>query len=77
MKLGPVLTELVRDLPDVEVVQRGISREPIAIAVALGDDATLARISDAQAGLEADGTLQDIRRRWLGNPYVDQSLAAH
>jgi ABC-type amino acid transport substrate-binding protein len=77
MKLGPVLTELVRDLPDVEVVQRGISREPIAIAVALGDDAMLARISDAQAGLEADGTLQDIRRRWLGNPYVDQSLAAH
>jgi ABC-type amino acid transport substrate-binding protein len=77
MKLGPVLTELVRDLPDVEVVQRGISREPIAIAVALGDDAMLARISDAQAGLEADGTLQGIRRRWLGNPYVDQSLAAH
>lgn len=77
MKLGPVLTELVRDLPDVEVVQRGISREPIAIAVALGDDAMLARISDAQAGLEADGTLQGFRRKWLGNPYVDQSLAAH
>jgi ABC-type amino acid transport substrate-binding protein len=59
------------------VVQRGISREPIAIAVALGDDTLLARISDAQAGLEADGTLQDIRRKWLGNPYVDQGLAAH
>ena len=77
MKLGPVLTELVRDVPDVEVVQRGISREPIAIAVALGDEAMLARISDAQAGLEADGTLQGMRRKWLGNPYVDQSLAAH
>jgi polar amino acid transport system substrate-binding protein len=77
MKLGPVLTELVRDAPDVEVVQRGISREPIAIAVGLGDDARLARISEAQAGLEAEGTLQAIRRKWLGNPYVDQSLAAH
>ena len=77
MKLGPVLTELVRDVPDVDVVQRGISREPIAIAVALGDDTLLARISDAQAGLEADGTLQGIRRKWLGNPYVDQGLAAH
>jgi ABC-type amino acid transport substrate-binding protein len=77
MKLGPVLTELVRDVPDVEVVQRGISRELIAIAVARGDEAMLARITDAQAGLEADGTLQGIRRKWLGNPYVDQSLAAH
>jgi polar amino acid transport system substrate-binding protein len=77
MKLGPVLTELVGDVPDVEVVQRGISRESIAIAVALDDDAMLARISEAQAGLEADGTLQAIRRKWLGSPYVDQSLAAH
>jgi polar amino acid transport system substrate-binding protein len=77
MKLGPVLSELVRPLPDVEVVQRGISREEIAIAVALGDAATLARITAAQTQLEADGTLQAIRRRWLGNPYRDQDLAAH
>lgn len=77
MKLAPVLTELVAGLPDLEVVQRGISREEIAIAVPLGDDATLRRIATAQAELEADGTLQEIRRKWLGNPYVDQSLAAH
>ena len=50
---------------------------PIAIAVALGNAAMLTRISDAQAGLEADGTLQGIRRKWLANPYVDQSLSAH
>jgi ABC-type amino acid transport substrate-binding protein len=77
MKLGPVLTELVRDVADVDVVQHGISREEIAIAVALGDDATLAQIATAQEGLEADGTLQAMRRRWLGNPYRDQGLAAH
>ncbi len=76
MKLGPVLTELVRSVVDVEVVQRGISREDIAIAVALGDDPTLAAITAAQAELEADGTLQAMRRKWLGNPYRDQSLAA-
>jgi ABC-type amino acid transport substrate-binding protein len=75
MKLGPVLTEFVKPLRDVEVVQRGISREEIAIAVALGDESTLRRIESAQAQLEADGTLQEIRRRWLGNPYRDQSLA--
>lgn len=77
MTLAPVLTELVAELPDVEVVQRGISREDIAIAVPAGEDATLHRITAAQAQLEGDGTLQVIRRRWLGNPYVDQSLAAH
>lgn len=76
MKLAPVLTELVRPIPDVEVVQRGISREEIAIAVALGDDAMRARIASAQQSLEDDGTLQDLRRKWLGNPYRDQALAA-
>ena len=35
MKLAPVLTELVKPIPGVEVVQRGISVENIAIAVAL------------------------------------------
>jgi ABC-type amino acid transport substrate-binding protein len=77
MKLGPVLTELVRSVADVEVVQRGITQEDIAIAVALGGDALLAQIATAQERLEADGTLQGIRRKWLGNPYRDQSLAAH
>jgi ABC-type amino acid transport substrate-binding protein len=77
MKLAPVLTELVKPVPGVEVVQRNISREHIAIAVAMGDEATLRRITAAQAGLEDDGTLQRIRRKWLGNPYIDQSLAAH
>jgi ABC-type amino acid transport substrate-binding protein len=77
MKLAPVLTELVRPFAGVEVVQRNISREDIAIAVSLGDDAMLQRIATAQAELEDDGTLQGIRRKWLGNPYTDQSLAAH
>ena len=75
MKLAPVLTELVKPIADVEVVQRGISTENIAIAVGLADQQLLARISVAQAELEEDGTLQRIRRKWLGNPYTDQSLA--
>jgi polar amino acid transport system substrate-binding protein len=77
MKLAPVLTELVKPVAGVEVVQRNITREDIAIAAALGDDAMLRRITTAQAGLEDDGTLQRIRRKWLGNPYIDQALAAH
>ena len=76
MKLAPVLTELVRSIPDVEVVQRGITREEIAIAVRLGDDALRQRIAAAQEALEQDGTLQRLRRTWLGNPYRDQALGA-
>jgi ABC-type amino acid transport substrate-binding protein len=77
MKLAPVLTELVRPFADVGVVQQGISREELAIAVALGDDVTLQQLTGAQAGLEDDGTLQGIRAKWLGNPYRDQGLTAH
>ncbi|KRE32506.1 ABC transporter substrate-binding protein [Mycobacterium sp. Soil538] len=76
MKLAPVLTYLVRAVPGVEVVQRGLSVEDIAIAVAPADTALLARLQVAQAELEEDGTLQKLRRRWLGNPYVDQSVAS-
>jgi ABC-type amino acid transport substrate-binding protein len=77
LALAPVLSELVRDVPDVEVVQRGLSREEVAIAVHLADHSLQARIAAAHAELEADGTLQRLRRKWLGNPYRDQSLAAH
>ena len=77
MKLAPVLTELVAPIPGVEVVQRGISREDIAIAVALGDDAARRRITGAQSALEEDGTLQILRRKWLGSPYRDQALGGH
>jgi ABC-type amino acid transport substrate-binding protein len=75
MKLAPVLTELVKPIPGVEVVQRGITTEDIAIAVAHDDQALLARLTVAQAELEDDGTLQQIRSKWLGNPYADQRLA--
>jgi polar amino acid transport system substrate-binding protein len=72
MKLAPVLTELVRPISGVEVVQRGITVENIAIAVPLDDQALLSRISVAQAELEDDGTLPQIRQRWLGSSAADQ-----
>jgi ABC-type amino acid transport substrate-binding protein len=77
MKLAPVLTELVKPVRGVDVVQRGITVEHIAIAVGLDDQALLARLTVAQEQLEQDGTLQQLRRKWLGNPYVDQALAIH
>ena len=75
MKLGPVLTELVKPVAGVDVVQRGISVENIAIAVGVDDQELLARVMVAQEELNQDGTLQQLRRKWLGNPYTDQNLA--
>ncbi|MGV9864173.1 ABC transporter substrate-binding protein [Rhodococcus koreensis] len=66
MKLAPVLTWLVRDRPHVEVVERGISREEIAVAVRTGDHALRDRIESAQRALAADGTLDRLRSKWLG-----------
>jgi ABC-type amino acid transport substrate-binding protein len=77
MKLAPVLTELVKPIPGVEVVQRGISVEIIALAVPLGDQALLSRVAVAQAELEADDSLPRIRQKWLGKPDADQSSAVH
>lgn len=80
LKLAPVLTELAkaarRVSPGVQVVQHGLSVEHIAIAVARADQALAGRLRVAQAELESSGTLQRIRAKWLGNPYIDQSLAA-
>jgi polar amino acid transport system substrate-binding protein len=73
MKLAPVLTELVSSVAGVEVVQRGISVEKIAIAVPLGDDDGFAGISAAQNALEASGKIGELRRKWLESPRLDQS----
>jgi polar amino acid transport system substrate-binding protein len=77
MKLAPLLTELVKRITGVEVVQRGITVENIAIAVPLDNQALLSRITVAQAELEDDGTLPRIRQKWLGNADADQSSAVH
>lgn len=73
MKLAPVLTELVRRVDGIEVVQRGISTERIATAVRRSDAELLRRINAAQQELENDGRLPGFRLQWLGSPVLDQS----
>ncbi|MCH9729849.1 MAG: transporter substrate-binding domain-containing protein [Actinomycetia bacterium] len=67
----------IEDLDGLTIgVQRGLLVEHIAIAVAVADQVLASRLQIAQAALEEAGTLQRIRRKWLGKPYVDQSVAA-
>ena len=77
MKLAPVLTELVKPIPGVEVVQRGISVENIAIAVPLDDQAFSATSRSLRNDLEQDGTLQRIAAEMAGQSvHRPESLAS-
>lgn len=77
LELAPVLTAAAGPVSGVDVVQSRLTTEEIAIAVRPDDQRLLGRLTVAQAELEDDGTLQRLRRKWLGNPYTDQRLAAH
>jgi ABC-type amino acid transport substrate-binding protein len=60
----------IEDLVGLTIgVQQGDTSQPIA------DEGLLRHITAAAEELEQDGTLQQIRRKWLGNPHTDQSQA--
>ncbi len=66
MKLAPVMHWMVRGRPNLKVVQTGITQEALGISVRRGDTALKQAIDDAQAALRADGELQRLINRWLG-----------
>jgi polar amino acid transport system substrate-binding protein len=66
MKLAPVTAWFVRDRPRLGVVETGITVERLGICVRRGDLALRNAIREAQAALEADGTLATLIRQWLG-----------
>jgi ABC-type amino acid transport substrate-binding protein len=66
MKLAPVTAWLVRDRPNLKVVQVGITTERLGICVRKGNTALRTAIDKAQAELAADGTLAALAKEWLG-----------
>jgi ABC-type amino acid transport substrate-binding protein len=66
MKLAPVTEWYVRDRPMLKVVQTGITREYLGIAVRKGDTALKNDIGAAQAALVKDGTIPTLIAQWLG-----------
>ncbi|MDA8049722.1 MAG: ABC transporter substrate-binding protein [Rhodospirillales bacterium] len=67
MKLAPVTQWLVRDRPRLRVVATGITKELLGVCVRKGDTGLRAAIDEAQRRLRADGTLQRLVDRWLGD----------
>jgi polar amino acid transport system substrate-binding protein len=66
MKLAPVTEWLVRDRPQLKVVETGITHERLGICVAKGNTTLRNAIGNAQAALMADGTLAALIKQWLG-----------
>ena len=65
MKLLPVTRWLVRDRPDLVVVQEIPTRERLGIAFALDNAPLRDAVNGALAELGADGTLDRLKRPWL------------
>ncbi|MFA6207657.1 MAG: transporter substrate-binding domain-containing protein, partial [Methylocystis sp.] len=65
MKLAPVMRWMIRNRPQLRIVQDGITDERLGIAVRLGDDALRTAINDAQARLHKSGALPQLVKKWL------------
>ena len=66
MKLEPVMRWMVRDRPQLHIVQTRITAEELSVAVRRDDVALAGELDAALDGLRADGTLAGMGRRWLG-----------
>ena len=67
MKLAPVMRWLIRDRPDLRIVQQKITTEKLAVSVRRGNAALRAAIDGAQARLAASGQLQRLLEKWIGS----------
>jgi ABC-type amino acid transport substrate-binding protein len=65
MKLLPVTTWLVRDRPDLAVVQEIPTHERLGVAFALDNTALCSAVNDALDALKAEGTLAELEKKWL------------
>ncbi len=65
MKLLPVTTWLVRDRPDLAVVQEIPTHERLGVAVALDNTPLRDALNRELAALRRDGLIDELTRRWL------------
>ena len=65
IKLLPVTTWLVKDRPDLAVVQEIPTHERLAIACALDNHELCDALNDALRVRHHDGTIDRLRQRWL------------
>ena len=65
MKLAPVMHWMIRNRPQLRVVQERITDERLGVAVRQGNDALREAINGAQARLQQIGVLPQLVKKWL------------
>ena len=65
MELAPVMHWLIRQRPSLRVVQEGITREKLGVAVGLNNEPLRTAIDAAQVRLRQQGVLDKLIRKWL------------
>lgn len=69
--------QIAKRNPDLRLVEPALEQEQMCIAVKLGNTTLLADIDRALDAFEADGTLADMRRRWIKedlSPYEEPTI---
>jgi polar amino acid transport system substrate-binding protein len=75
--LFPAALQVVKKNPDFRVLAQPLDSEDNAIAIKKGNNELLAAVNGIISGLKADGTLADMKRRWLKpdlSPYEEKSI---
>jgi len=74
----PAALNICRHNPDLQSLEEPVIMEFTSIAVKKGNDNLLSELNDFITELKNDGTLQDMRRRWLKtdlSPYEEVEIA--
>jgi polar amino acid transport system substrate-binding protein len=75
--LFPAALQVVKKNQEFRVLPQPLDSEDNAIAVKKGNDELLAAVNRIITGLKADGTLADMKRRWLKSdlsPYEEKNI---
>jgi polar amino acid transport system substrate-binding protein len=76
--LYPAALQVVKKNPEFRCLPEKLDNEDNAIAVKKGNDQLLAAVNGIISELKADGTLADMKKRWLKtdlSPYVEMNIA--
>src|SRR5512136_3133072 len=61
----PAALQVAKKNPEFRCLPEPLQNEDTAVAVKKGNDSLLAAVNGIITGLKADGTLADMKRRWL------------
>ena len=77
MTLIPAALQVAKNNPEFRLLPEPLDSEDTAIAIKKGNDDLLAAVNRIISDLKADGTLADMRKRWLKpdmTPYVEMKI---